>query len=37
MVFKVHDMYYLETSSKQGENVERLFYEIAQGNEFNRM
>ncbi|CAO1388661.1 unnamed protein product [Diamesa hyperborea] len=27
---KVHDMYYLETSSKQGENVERLFYEIAQ-------
>lgn len=26
---KQHDMYFLETSSKQGENVERLFYEIA--------
>lgn len=26
---KAHDMYFLETSSKQGENVEKLFYEIA--------
>ncbi|CRK90641.1 CLUMA_CG004342, isoform B [Clunio marinus] len=26
---KQHEMYFLETSSKQGENVERLFYEIA--------
>lgn len=26
---KQHDMYFLETSAKQSENVERLFYDIA--------
>jgi len=26
---KQHDMYFLETSAKEAENVERLFYEIA--------
>lgn len=26
---KQHDMYFLETSAKQADNVERLFYEIA--------